>query len=134
MPQKPRLIQLPLVGKVFLCVLAIVYLGYLVGLVNSLSPSSRSTSPIVEHQLTNLDDSLSHWTVTAMRNADDVDELNVNASDQTTFNLQQASIDNSKTAGQQPGTPPSNGDSSFPITTVGKVFFSDQDGRDYVCS
>ena len=135
MPQKTRLIQLPLVGKVFLCVLAIVYLGYLVGLVNYLS-TSTSNSAIVDHQLTNLDDSLKHWTVTAMRNADDVDELSINTFDQTTdFNLQQASIDTGKTtAGQQPGQPPTNGDSSFPITTVGKVFFSDKDGRDYVCS
>ncbi len=50
MPRKHRLIQLPLVGKILLCLLAIVYQGYLIALVSFLytSVSTRSET-IIEH-------------------------------------------------------------------------------------
>jgi hypothetical protein len=129
MPSKPRLIQLPLGGKIFLCVLAIVYLGYLVALVNFLHPSVSSS--IAEHLInTNPNVIISHWTATSMHNATNEDQQNGNASDLTQVKTET----NTARAAQQQGQPPRNGETSYPLSTVGKVFFTDASGQGYVCS
>jgi hypothetical protein len=126
MPQKPRRIQMSRGGKIFLCVLAIVYLGYLVGFVNFLHPWV-STPTIAEH-LENAN--LSFWTVAKMRAAVDADKLESNASD-----LSQVSVNTSAVrATQQQGRLPRSGEASYPLSTVGKVFFTNAAGQDSVCS
>jgi V8-like Glu-specific endopeptidase len=130
MPQQKRFIQLPLIGKVLLGLLGSVYLVYLVifaSILPNLVPALFGN--IVEHQLTTSSSSMKHWTRAAMLNATDVDQpFNV------TSNLPQADSDiNKENANQQQGHPPLNGDPSFPLTTVGRIFFT-TGGRNSSCS
>ena len=104
MPRKHRLIQLPLVGKILLCLLAIVYQGYLIALVSFLytSVSTRSQT-IIEHPVnTNSNIVLQHWTAENMRHAVDADLLVGNAPDLTQGSINKGS---GKVA-QQQGLPP----------------------------
>ncbi len=132
MSQLQRLILHPLAGKIFLCLLAIVYLGYLAALARFLdiSMSTRSET-IIEHPIdTNPDIVVKHWTAASMRDATEADQQNGNASAFT-----QGSIDKSQgQAAQQEGQPPRNGDPSYPLSTVGKVFFTNAAGQDMTCS
>ena len=132
MPHLQRLILHPLAGKIFLCVLAIMYLGYLVAFGRFLYTSvSTSSESIVEHPVdTNPGVVIKHWTVASMRGATDADQQNSNASD-----LTQGSLDTSKgNAAQQQGQPPRNGEASYPLSTVGKIFFTNAAGQDMACS
>lgn len=131
MPQKPRFIQLSLGGKIFLCVLAIVYVGYLVALVNFLHPSV-SAPAITEHLVdTNPDVVIRHWTMDSMRNATDADQQEGNVPDLT----QGSGVSGQGQAGQQQGQLPRNQETAGPpLATVGKVFFTDPSGRSFVCS
>src|SRR6266487_4356773 len=132
MPQLQRLILHPLAGKIFLCVLASVYLVYLVAFVRFLSTSlSAPPQTIIEHPVnTNPDVAVKHWTAASMRDATDVDNQIGPA-----FDLTQGSNDTSQgKAAQQQGQPPRNGNLSYPLSTVGKVFFSNRAGQDLVCS
>ena len=132
MPRQQRLIQLPLVGRILLYSLAAVYLVYLVTLGNFLYTwVSSFTETIVEHQVdTNPAVALKHWTAANMRDATDADEQSSIASD-----LIPGSIDTSLgKAAQQEGQPPRNGNPSYPLSTVGKVFFTNAAGRDMTCS
>jgi len=132
MPQLQRLILHPLAGKIFLCVLASVYLVYLVAFVRFLSTSlSAPPQTIIEHPVnTNPDVAVKHWTAASMRDATDVDQQIGPA-----FDLTQGSNDTSLgKAAQQQGQPPRNGNLSYPLSTVGKVFFSNRAGQDLVCS
>ncbi len=132
MPQKPRFIQFPLVGKILLCLLAIVYQGYLIVLVSSLFTSvSTPSQKIIEHPVdTNPNVVLQHWTTDSMSHAIETEEQIGNAS-----NLTQASTDKSLAkAGQKQGQPPNNGNPSYPLSTVGKVFFTSAGGYDSACS
>src|SRR5437867_10209548 len=132
MPQLHRIILHPLAGKIFLCLLAAVYLVYLVAFVGFLStPLPAPAETIIEHTVdTNPDVIIRHWTAANMRNATDADQQTSNASDFT-----QGSINKSLgKAAQQEGQPPLNGDPSYPLSTVGKVFFTNAAGQDFVCS
>lgn len=126
MPRQPRLTQMSLGAKIFLSVLAIVYLGYLVAFVNFLHPGV-STPAITEHQE---NANLGFWTKDKMLSAINTDYLNSNASD-----LSQGSVDTTKdTAARQQGQLPRSGESSYPFSTIGKVFFTSASGQDSVCS
>jgi len=132
MPQKPRLVQLPLVGIIFLCVLAIVYQGYLVAVVNVVSTSFfGSNQTIVEHPTdTSSAIAISHWNVVAMRDAIDADQQVASTSD-----AGQQSIDLNATAVRKQGQAPKSGDAAaYPLSTVGKLFFSNDAGQNMVCS
>src|SRR5437773_1056388 len=85
MPRQHRLIQLSLAGRILLCLLAGVYLVYLVTLGSILyNWVSTFTETIVEHQVdTNPGVVIKHWTAANMRNATDADQQSVNASDLT---------------------------------------------------
>ncbi len=110
MPQLQRLILHPLAGKIFLCVLASVYLVYLVAFVRFLSTSlSAPPQMIIEHPVnTNPDVTVKHWTAASMRDATDVDQQIGPA-----FDLTQGSNDTSQgKAAQQQGQPPRNGNLS----------------------
>ncbi len=132
MPRQQRLIQLPLVGTILLCLLAGVYLLYLVALVSFLYTSiSALSETIIEHPVdTNPAVVVKHWTAASMRAATDADQQIGNAS-----YLTQVSTDTIKgKAAQQQGQPPRNGNPSYPLSTVGKVFFTNDAGQDLVCS
>ena len=132
MPQLHRFVLHPLTGKIFLCVLASAYLVYLVALGRFLSASLLAPAEtIIEHPVeTNAEVVVKHWTVASMRNATDADQQIGYASDFT-----QSSIDTSLgKAAQQQGQPPRNGDPSYPLSTVGKLFFTTAAGQDHVCS
>ncbi len=132
MQQLHRLILHPLSGKIFLCLLAGAYLLYLV----TFGPFvytwvSSLTGTVVEHPVAaNPGDVARHWTAASMRDATDADQLIGSASD-----LAQGSVDTSAgKGGQQQGQPPRNANLSFPLSTVGKVFFTSSAGQDMVCS
>jgi hypothetical protein len=132
MSRKPRLIQLPLAGKILLCLLAIVYQVYLVALVHFLYTwVSTPSETVVEHPVNvNSDVVIKHWTVASMRDAIDADQQNGNTSD-----LTQGSINTSNgKAAQQQGQPPRNGNPSYPLSTVGKIFFTNAAGQNMACS
>jgi len=132
MPQLHRFILHPLTGKIFLCVLASVYLVYLVGFARFLS-TSLSAPPVTisEHPVeTNPNVVVRYWTGASMRDATDADLLISQASD-----LTQGSSDTSLgKAAQQQGQPPRDGNLSYPLSTVGKVFFTNAAGQNLVCS
>jgi V8-like Glu-specific endopeptidase len=130
MPQPSKIIRPPRAGKLFLCVLAIVYAGYLVVFVNFLHPSI-STPSIVDHpESTTSSIVTTHWTTATMRNAVDAD-----VQDNAASTLTQATVDTSKgKAAQQTGQQPRDSSLPYPLSTVGKVFFSNDYGQDYVCS
>jgi len=131
MPRQ-RLIQLPLVGRVLLCLLAGVYLVYMVALGRFLYTAVFVPSDtIIEYPVsTNSTIAIQHWTAASMSSATDVDSLNSTASDLTQAN---SDINPSK-ATKQEGQPPTNGNPSYPLSTVGKLFFSNASGQDMVCS
>lgn len=133
MPQLHRFIQNPLVEKIFLGLLSIVYLVYIVGFVRAFyTPTSAPVAgvAIIEHQVEfSPVAELRHWTVASMRAAADADEQLNDASD---FTQESTDINKGKAA-QQDGTAPSDSSLSYPLSTVGKVFFTNG-GQDYVCS
>lgn len=131
MPPKPKLIQLPMAGKIFLCVLAGVYTVYLLGLGHVLyTMIIPGTQSIADHQVgTDTNVVLKHWTPDHMRNAIDADSSALRA----TSNPTPTSINTVKAA-RQKGTAPRTGNVDFPISTVGKVFLTSSSGRDMFCS
>lgn len=132
MPRQPRFIQLPLTGTLLLCLLAGVYLVYLAAFgrflyTSVIAPSAAiaeddvSTSPSV---------ALTYWTVGTMQSAIDADQQYTAAA-----GLTQISIDTSQgKAAQQQGQLPGDANLSFPVSTVGKVFFTNAAGQNMVCS
>src|SRR6266568_1669388 len=132
MRQLQRLILHPLADKVFLCLLASVYLMYLVAFGRFLGTSLFAPSqPIIEHRVdTTPDLAIRHWTPASMQEATDAD-LQIG----TTAGPTQGGSDTSQgKAAQQQGQPPHNADPSYPLSTVGKVFFTNAAGQDLVCS
>src|SRR5713226_9046200 len=117
MPQLHRLILHPLTGKVFLCLLAGVYLVYLVAMGRFLSASLSAPS-----------ESISEHVVGT--NATVADLLTSQASD-----LNQGSIDTSAgKAAQQQGQLPRDEGLSYPQSTVGKLFLTSATGQNLACS
>jgi V8-like Glu-specific endopeptidase len=134
MPRHNRPIQLPLAGWIILCLLAIVYVVYVsywVALARFVYTSVLAPSQTIVVYLvdTNPNSAIKHWTAANMRAATDADQQDSNASDLTQKN--NASLGK---AAQQEGQPPRNGNPSYPLSTVGKVFFTNAAGQDMVCS
>jgi V8-like Glu-specific endopeptidase len=131
MPHLHRLILHPLTGKIFLCVLASVYLVYLVAFGRLLSTSLLAPSEtIIVHSVETNTGFVNHWTAASMRAAINTDLLNGPASD-----LTQGSNDtNQGKAAQQQGQPPRSENLSYPLSTVGKVFLTNAAGQDLACS
>jgi V8-like Glu-specific endopeptidase len=132
MRQLQRLILHPLADKIFLCLLASVYVVYLITFGRFLGTSLLAPSEtIIEYPVhTTPDVTLKHWTVASMRHATDADQQSSNA-----FDLTQESLDKSLgQAGLQQGQRPRNGDPSYPLSTVGKIFFTSAAGQDMACS
>lgn len=132
MPRLYRFIQHPLGGRVLLCLLVVGSLIYVVTFRHFLDTSVFAPpATIIEHDVnTNPNVIAQHWTEATMLAAADADQQ---ISD--TSNLTQGDIDVSAgKAAQQQGQPPRNGESSYPLSTVGKIFFSNSYGQDFVCS
>lgn len=132
MPQKPRFMQVSLPIKIFLCVLAGTYMIYLVGLSHFLYPTLWSpATTIIDHPITTSADTVEHyWTAANMQNAIEADQQISNP-----VLTQESSVQSAGQAAQQQGTPPQNGDSSYPLSsTVGKVFMTNAAGQNMVCS
>ncbi len=130
MPPQGRLIQLPLYGKVLLCLLAIVYSVYLAALGRFLSTTVLAPAQsIIEHPAeTNPDAAIKYWTAASMLTATDADQQAG-----TTSDLTPESIAAGKPA-QQQGRPPSNRNVDYPLSTVGKVFMTNEAGQNMACS
>src|SRR5262249_1471181 len=138
MSRQYRPVQPPPVGKILLCLLAIVYLVAIVRFLYTTVPASLAivkslyttvSAPwgtISEHPVaTNPDFVIKHWTAAHMRAATDAEQQDSNAS-----TLTQGSIVASPgKAAQQQGQPPLNGDPTYPLSTVGKIFFSNAAGQ-----
>ncbi len=132
MPRLHRFILHPLTSKVFLYSLASVYLVYLVAFSRFLStPLLTPSEAINEHVVeTSSSDVVKYWTVASMQGASDDDLLSSIASTPT-----QERIDQSVgQAAKQSGQPSRNKDLAYPLSTVGKVFFTTASGRDSMCS
>src|SRR5436305_1659194 len=127
MSQLQRLILHPLASKIFLCLLASVYVLYLVGLGRLLSTwQSASSTTIIEHPVeTNSQVVLTHWTAASMRNATDAQQQ-IGTTSQLTAGSNNTRLGQ---ATQQPGQPPRHGEPSYPLSTVGKVFFTNAAGQ-----
>jgi len=132
MPRQHRHIHHSPVGKTLLGLLAVVYVVYLVVFGNFVySWVTGFSQKITDHQVdTNPSVVVSYWTPVTMSSAIDEDQQIGNTSDFT-----QASGDISAgKAARQEGQPPGNGNSAYPLSTVGKVFFTNASGQNMVCS
>ena len=131
MPRQPKLIQLPLTGKILLCLLAIVYQGYLIALVSFLILRCQLLrKPIIEHPVDTKPDIVKDWTVARMRDAIDADQLIGNVP-----SLARGSSDKSPSkANQQQGLAPAQWRPFVSPLNIGKLFFTNYAGQDIVCS
>jgi V8-like Glu-specific endopeptidase len=130
--QLKKLLQHPWASRIFLGVLAIVYVAYLGMFGRYLVPSVFApTETIIEHTVTaNPNTIIKHWTAERMRGALDADKQIGNK-----VIVQQTSARSSAAqSGLKDGQPPLSGDSSYPLSTVGKLFFTNDSGQDMVCS
>ncbi|GLV55764.1 peptidase [Dictyobacter sp. S3.2.2.5] len=133
MSQQPRRIHPLLVERSFLSVLACAYVVYLVvfgpNLYSWVFPSSDS---IVDHHVdTTSSAAVQHWTVAAMRNATEDDVQNGTVFSQI---LEKSSVTRQSKATLKQGQPPRDGGLSYPLSTVGKVFFTNDAGMNMSCS
>ena len=130
MPRLQRSILHSLTGKIFLCLLAIAYLGYLFVLARFVGTAVTAPGEvIVEHTLGRAPAAVvKHWTAASMRAARDADQQ-----DGIAF-TQGSSDKGTGQAARQRGQPPRSGEASYPLSTVGKVFFSNAAGQDMTCS
>jgi V8-like Glu-specific endopeptidase len=132
MPRLHRFILHPLTSKVFLYVLASVYLVYLVTGAHFLSTSLFAPSELISAHAVETSPStvVAHWTVANMRSASDADLL----LDPTSALTQGSNDQILGKAAQQQGQPSPNEKLVYPLSTVGKVFFTNASGRDSMCS
>ncbi len=129
----PRPTRTSLAVKIFLCVLASVYIAYLFGLSHFLYPALWSPSTtIIDHSADTSSNAFgTYWTVASMQAATDADQQIGNAGTLT----QESNDQSAGKAAQQQGQPPQNGDAAYPLSsTVGKVFMTNASGQNMVCS
>ena len=127
MKQLDRFILHPMTGRIFLSLLAGTYLIYLVAFGHSLATSLFGPQETIIEQPANSNPDLAvkYWTMANMQSASDLDQQIGMTTD-----LTQASIDLSQgKAVQQDGQPPRNGNNSYPLSTIGRVFLTNAAGR-----
>lgn len=132
MPRLHQFILHPLTGKIFLSLLACAYLVYLVVYLRFLPASLLAPSTAIsEHPLqTTSSDIFKHWTAANRHSATDTDLLLSPAP-----NRVQESTDQSAGKGaKQQGQPSHDKNVAYPLSTVGKVFFTTGTGHDSMCS
>ena len=132
MPRLYRFILHPLTGKVFLSLLASSYVFYLViytGILPTLLFDSATS--ISEHPVqTTSNDVFSYWAPVSMSNAINTDEL-LNS---TLNDLPSVTDLSAVKAAKQKGQLPQNKSIEYPLSTVGKVFFTTSSGQNSMCS
>ena len=122
-------------GKMLLGLLGVVYVVYLVVFGNFVYTWMTGQSDTISEYAvnTNPTTAVSYWTTATMSSAIDADQLIDNTGN--SVDVTQANSDTSAgKAARQDGQAPSNGDSSYPLSTVGKVFFTNASGQNMVCS
>lgn len=130
MSQLSRLVQHRLGRVLLLAALIGASLVYVVMAHQFLSNTLFGPS-IVEHQVEASPTTvLQHWNAANM-NAATIAEEPGSMTDATDYTRENST---GVQAAQEQGQPPLDGNSAYPLTTVGKIFFSDSSGRDYVCS
>ena len=132
MTQLDRFILHPKTGKIFLSLLAGAYLVYLVVFGHGLLTSLFGAQGTIIEQPVNMNPDLAvkYWTMANMQSASDIDQQIG-----TTTDLNQASIAiNQGKAAQQDGQPPRNGNNSYPLSTIGRVFLTNAAGQNLSCS
>jgi len=137
MPRPYRFYQHALGRTILLCVLVGASLVYVAVAHQYLYDTFFASTPgIVEHQLsTDPGAELQYWTPERMSNATDADTLVDVADTANTSNYTQEQDASAGTMAQEQGQPPSNSSvKDYPLSTIGKIFFSDSSGRNYVCS
>lgn len=119
-------------SKVFLCLLAGVYMLYLAGFGHVLSLSLPFSSPsITVYQVNeNAGSVLNYWTAANMSTAINDDVLHVSS----VSNVQQSSDTSEGKAVQHKGQAPRNSNVDYPLSTVGKLFLTTAAGQNVVCS
>jgi V8-like Glu-specific endopeptidase len=125
-----RFIGHPLGSKVALGLLVVLSLAY-VQIARSMLYSTvlAPAVTISTHQMESSPAAeLQHWTLASMRAAIDADLPPDGTSDFAAGPLSAGK------GAQQQGQAPENSSLDYPLSTVGKVFFSDSSGLDYVCS
>lgn len=136
MPPQYRFRKRFLTGKKLLGLLAVVYAIYLVvfGQFVVSWVTGSSADGVSEHAVdSNPATVVSYWTTSQMSSAIDADQLVDNSG--ITSDFTQASVDSSAgKAARQEGQQPSGGTLAYPLSTVGKVFFTNASGQNMVCS
>ena len=135
MPRQRKLISWPPPGKALLGLLGVVYVVYLVVFGNFVYGWMTGRSDTIsEHAVdANSASVVSYWTQNTMSSAIDADQLIDNTG--KSVNVTQASSDSSAgKAARQDGQSPGNGNAAYPLSTVGKVFFTNASGQNMVCS
>ncbi|MDQ2901993.1 MAG: peptidase [Chloroflexota bacterium] len=118
-------------NKLFLRSLAVVYVVYLVVFGHFLYTSTFAPAgTIVDHTVNANADGIKHWTPSSMRNAADADQQVGTIPDLTQGN----SDTNQGKAVRQQGQRPRSGNPMYPLSTVGRVFFTNSAGQDSSCS
>jgi hypothetical protein len=113
--------------RIFLGVLACVYVGYLIGFGNFLYTSALAPGIVDHAENTNPNAEIAYWTVANMRSA-----INADATDNNTdFTQQNTNADKGQL---QQGQPPSDTNVPYPLSTVGRVFFTTATGQNASCS
>ncbi len=132
MPRLYKLFQHSLGRTILLGVLIGASLVYVVAAHQFLySTLFVSTPTIVEHPVSaSADQEIQYWTVASMNAATDA---NLSGNTTNTSDYSQVSPAAGKPA-QQQGQLPQDTSVSYPLSTVGKIFFSDSSGLNYVCS
>lgn len=133
MPRLYRFLQNPAGGRLALILLVVGSLVYTVAVNRFLYTSVFAPSASIVDHAENADASavLQHWTVANMLAAT---EANSDEQIDTSASVTQENTDiNAGKAAQQDGQQPQDGSSLFPLSTVGKIFFTNA-GQDYVCS
>jgi hypothetical protein len=133
MQQLHNFILHPRTGKVFVSLLACSYLVYLMAWAGFLPthflPSSQTVS---EHLVnTNPNDSIKYWTPTSMSSAVAEDDVLHGSAPSTT---QRSTDSNVVKAAKQQGQLPPDKTLTFPLSTVGKIFFTTGTGQNSMCS
>lgn len=143
MPRQRKRIVWPPSGKTLLGLLGVVYVIYLVvfgnfvyswmtGQSGQFSPSDAISEHAIDANSTSV---INYWTASLMSSAVDADQLIDNSSTGNGVVSTQASSDISAgKAALQDGQAPSNSSVEYPLSTVGKIFFTNASGQNMVCS
>ncbi len=143
MPRQPKRNLWPPSGKTLLGLLGVVYIVYLVVFGNFVYSwmtgqsgpfwQSGSSDAISEHTVDSTSTS-GYWTVSMMSSAIDADQLIDSNTDNSIDSTHASNDPNAGKAALQDGQAPSNGSVDYPLSTVGKIFFTNASGQNMVCS